>query len=388
MIIMTGIGYADKVRPKEQKAWQNVLEIHNSGDAVRTVREINRFRRRFPGSDFDDRALILLSSLEKDYYRVISYYTLFLQKYPNHTAAEKIRWNLAQTYYLHSNYTEAALQFEKYRMQYTLSPRRIEAAYWLGIIYVNQNQFVAAEEAFTGCITNDGDYHDWGLLGMAQIPHLQGKNLEAIAAYNEAISIITNREVIVIALAHLAELYFQTTDYKHALYVYQIVYQQFPLSYEAERAGAQIRLIRSRHPDLTESRPSAFSMKHYQTGKTASVSDTSATVVHTTSSSINTVSAQLPAHGSVIVVAPGDGAIPAVGWSIQVGAFKERARAANLRSLFSGKGYTNTYIMPVAVKGVTWYRVRLGPYTSKRDALQAMDVISRAIKVTPTVIKN
>jgi cell division septation protein DedD len=77
---------------------------------------------------------------------------------------------------------------------------------------------------------------------------------------------------------------------------------------------------------------------------------------------------------------------PAAGpWSVQVNAFPHERDAQNLAKKLSEKGY-DAYVLPVDVKGRTWYRVRVGRFADRDEARRLQETIKSKEKLTKAIV--
>ncbi len=83
-------------------------------------------------------------------------------------------------------------------------------------------------------------------------------------------------------------------------------------------------------------------------------------------------------------------ALPELGagkFGVQLAAFPTRGEADGLAQALSGHGIT-TYIMEATVKGNRWYRVRVGPFSSRGDAEAWIPELAQHTEFTPIVVKD
>jgi cell division protein FtsN len=86
-----------------------------------------------------------------------------------------------------------------------------------------------------------------------------------------------------------------------------------------------------------------------------------------------------PAPGKTAAAAPAvasaASAVPAspTPWTIQVGAYKNRRQADELRQQLAGAGLDAYVVTLAAQEGVARYRVRVGTYRSREEAVTAAD---------------
>ena len=72
-------------------------------------------------------------------------------------------------------------------------------------------------------------------------------------------------------------------------------------------------------------------------------------------------------------------------WSVQVKAFARQRDASNLAKRLKDKGY-DAYVVPIKIKGRTWYRVRVGHLATQRDAQGLLLKLKRKEKYTRAII--
>jgi cell division septation protein DedD len=74
-------------------------------------------------------------------------------------------------------------------------------------------------------------------------------------------------------------------------------------------------------------------------------------------------------------------------WTVQVNAFPHERDAKDLAKKLTERGY-DAYVVPVEVKGKTWYRVRAGHFTTREQAKELQETmkdkegLSKAIAVS------
>lgn len=73
-------------------------------------------------------------------------------------------------------------------------------------------------------------------------------------------------------------------------------------------------------------------------------------------------------------------------WILQASSSPREQDAQNLSKRLRGKGY-KTEVKPVLVKGKTWFRVYVGPYTTTSAAKEAAAKLSRQERLTPIARK-
>lgn len=62
------------------------------------------------------------------------------------------------------------------------------------------------------------------------------------------------------------------------------------------------------------------------------------------------------------------------GWTVQVNAFPEEKSAKSWVDRLKNKGY-NAYVVEVSIKGKTWYRVRVGNYSTREEAKKVEETL-------------
>lgn len=73
-------------------------------------------------------------------------------------------------------------------------------------------------------------------------------------------------------------------------------------------------------------------------------------------------------------------------WILQVSSYPREPDALSLSKKLSGKGY-KTAVKPVVIKGKTWFRVYVGPYTNAVAAKEAAAKLSRQERLSPIARK-
>lgn len=74
--------------------------------------------------------------------------------------------------------------------------------------------------------------------------------------------------------------------------------------------------------------------------------------------------------------------VPKIPYIMQCGAYKTSAQAQERKANIAFQGLTSKV---VKLEGSSWYRIILGPYTFKRDAVKEQHVLQRA-KIEPCII--
>ena len=75
------------------------------------------------------------------------------------------------------------------------------------------------------------------------------------------------------------------------------------------------------------------------------------------------------------------------GWTVQVNAFPDERSAKTWVDRLKNKGY-NAYVTEVSVKGKTWYRVRVGQYSTREEAKKVEEVLKTKENYTKAFIAN
>ena len=75
------------------------------------------------------------------------------------------------------------------------------------------------------------------------------------------------------------------------------------------------------------------------------------------------------------------------GYAIQLLATSSLSRANNLKNVMAGEGYP-TYVTKTQQNGKTLYRVRIGQYTNKAEAVKAQDAMKRRYKKNTNVNRS
>ncbi len=78
---------------------------------------------------------------------------------------------------------------------------------------------------------------------------------------------------------------------------------------------------------------------------------------------------------------------PDGGWLVQAGSFSRQANADGLRDRLKAAGYP-AYTESVKAEGKGVYRVRIGPYGSKREAEAQLAPVAKGFGVQPMVLGN
>ncbi|HWP59768.1 MAG TPA: SPOR domain-containing protein [Candidatus Acidoferrales bacterium] len=71
-------------------------------------------------------------------------------------------------------------------------------------------------------------------------------------------------------------------------------------------------------------------------------------------------------------------------WTVQVNAFPHERDANELAKRLSAKGY-DAYVVPVEVKGRTWYRVRVGRFANREQAKELQETMKTKEKLTNAI---
>ena len=74
--------------------------------------------------------------------------------------------------------------------------------------------------------------------------------------------------------------------------------------------------------------------------------------------------------------------VPKIPYIMQCGAYKTSSQAEQRKANIAFQGLSSKV---VKLKGSSWYRIILGPYTFKRDAVKEQHVLQRA-KIEPCII--
>jgi cell division septation protein DedD len=88
-----------------------------------------------------------------------------------------------------------------------------------------------------------------------------------------------------------------------------------------------------------------------------------------------------PKPGTAGIV-PGSGSV-----ILQIASYKDNAPALKLLSELMSEGYSGTVVRADLGQRGIWYRVRIGPYSSEKDANAALDTLRRERKLKGFIVK-
>lgn len=218
------------------------------------------------------------------------------------------QFHIAQYYYLNGDYKQAREDYKELLRAYPQNSRACEAQYWIG------TSFLA-----------------------------EGRNVEARSAFEKALANYPKSDFSVWAQVGLADSYFKEGNYKRAAQEYEraladyprsdilgLVYLPLGASYtregESSKAEKTYRRLLEECPFSLEVREARKRISRAASGK----------------------------------------------YSVQVGAFRDPARANGLAHRLRSKGY-RVYLLTTEVRGELFHRVRVGEYESRQEAQRILD---------------
>lgn len=243
-----------------------------------------------------------------NFWDAIKAYRQITSQCPQSPWACKAQFHIAQYYYLNGDYKQAREDYKELLRAYPQNSRACEAQYWIG------TSFLA-----------------------------EGRNVEARSAFEKALANYPKSDFSVWAQVGLADSYFKEGNYKRAAQEYErvladhpqsdvlsLVYLSLGESYERVDEPAKAEEAYQR---LLEECPFSLEVRE--------------------------------ARRRISRAASGK-------YSVQVGAFRDPARANGLASQLRSKGY-RVYLLTTEVRGELFHRVRVGMYESRQEAQRILD---------------
>lgn len=76
------------------------------------------------------------------------------------------------------------------------------------------------------------------------------------------------------------------------------------------------------------------------------------------------------------------------GWALQLGSFARRQNAEDLAGAMRARGFENTIVQQVEVENGTMYRVRIGPYAGREQAVALVERVREASGERAVVVSH
>jgi TolA-binding protein len=245
---------------------------------------------------------------QENFWDAIKAYRQITSQYPQTLWACEAQFRIGQYYYLHGNYEQAHKDYEKLLSVCPQSPRVCEAQYWIGASLLAEGGYVEARSAFEDVLAS---YPENNFSAWAQVG--------------------------------LADAYFKEGNYKRAAQEYERVLANYPQSdvrslvylplgqsYEHEgEPGKAVRVYQR----LIEGYPWSLDVREARRRINSAASDK---------------------------------------YSVQVGAFRDPARANGLAQRLRSRGYA-VYLLTTEVRGELFHRVRVGTFENTQEAQAIID---------------
>lgn len=262
-----------------------------------------------PSAQADDgKAQFRKAQQEEDFWDAIKAYRQITSQYPQTLWACEAQFCIGQYYYLYGNYGQAHKDYEKLLRACPQSPRACEAQYWIGASLLAEGRYVETRSAFE----------------------------EVLASYPED-------NFSAWAQVGLADAYFKEGNYKRAAQEYEralanhsqsdvlsLVYLSLGQSYEHEGEPGKAARVYQR---LIKECPWSLEVREARRRINSAASDK---------------------------------------YSVQVGAFRDPARANGLAQRLRSRGYA-VYLLTTDVRGELFHRVRVGTFESTQEAQVILD---------------
>lgn len=320
------------------KKYEESLTLYKNGNTEKAREIWIELKKEKPKKLMPD-ILFLLGSTEPDYFSAILYYRQIIQQYSKYEKIDKAIMKLGDLYYLHSNYTEAMRTYSIIIGKYPESKYSAEAYYWLGNIYLDKRKYNKAIEYYNKVLYSK-TYNDMvplANLGIAYAHYEMQKYEVAINQYKKIKELFPYAEIMINVYIGLGDSYFRLKKYKEAYINYKKVLEKYPDTPQATIAENQLKHIKRRKPF---------------------------------------VSSSIEKNPDIINK----------NFTIQVGSFKNKSNANNLRIKMKKNGF-DSFVVEFKKGDTIMYRTVVGRFAEKRDALETKDKIKETIKMDSFIIE-
>jgi TolA-binding protein len=285
------------------------MNLYKEGKYKEAREEFKKFLTRYPNSPLAPEAHFRLAEATEDFWKATREYRNLTLRYSDNAFAPKAQFRIGQYYYLKGDYEQSLKDYRKLLEVYPQSPYAPASQYWIGSILLAQKKYGEARREFEGVLKNypQSNYLDWAQVGIGNSYFKKGNYSLAWTEYQKALENYPKSNILNLIYFNLGECYEKKGKEKEALEIYQKLISQCPDSLEAIDVQKKISALQKKF---------------------------------------------LPVEGK---------------YSVQVGAFSERARADRLVKRLKGKGY-NSYIMIITIEGRRFHRVRVGRLATEAEA--------------------
>ncbi len=285
------------------------MNLYREGRHEEARKEFKKFLARYPNSALAPEVHFRMAEATEDFWEATREYRNLTLRHPDSPFAPQAQFRIGQYYYLKGDYEQSLKDYRKLLELHPQSSLAPASQYWIGSMLLAQKEYGEARTEFEKILENysQSNYLDWAQVGIGNSYTSERNYSLALIEYIKVIENYPESNILNLVYFNLGECYQREGKEKEALEVYQRLITECPDSLEASKA---------------QERVSALQRKF------------------------------LPSAGR---------------YSVQVGAFSERARADRLAQRLRDKGY-DTYIMTITIEGRRFHRVRVGRLATEAEA--------------------
>ncbi len=285
------------------------MNLYSEGKYKEARKEFKKFLSLYPDSAFAPEAHFKMAEATEDFWEAAREYRNLTLRYPDSPFVPQAQFRIGQHYYLKGDYEQSLKDYRKLLKLYPQSSYAPASQYWVGSMLLAQKRYDEARMEFEKILENypQSNYLDWAQVGIGDSYTKEGNYSLALTEYQKVIADYPKSDILNLIYFNLGECYQREGKEKEALEVYQRLVTECPDSLEAIEAQKRISTLQKKF---------------------------------------------LPVAGR---------------YSIQVGAFGEKARADRLAKRLRDKGY-DTYIIIITIEGRRFHRVRVGRLATEAEA--------------------
>lgn len=284
------------------------MNLYREGRYKEARKEFKNFLSLYPNSTLAPEVCFRMAESIENFWEATREYRNLTLKYPDSPFAPQAQFRIGQYYYLKGDYEQSLKDYRKLLEVYPQSSYAPAAQYWIGSMLLSQKRYGEARREFKKVLENypQSNYLDWAQAGMGDSYLKEGNYSLALTEYQRALEDYPKSDILNLIYFNLGECYEKGKKEKEALEVYQRLTIECPHSLELAKAQEKISILEAKFA-------------------------------------------------------------PPGRYSIQVGAFSEKARADRLAQGLKAKGY-DAYIMTITIEGRRFHRVRVGRLATEAQA--------------------
>ncbi len=312
------------VTPHEEKAFNEFKELIQKGEGD-GEKAASSFIKTFPESDYVPEIKFFLAESESNFYKAVKQYETIVKLYPESEFAALSQVRIAEHYFTFGNFRQARIEWEKYLKLFPEGKEAEKAFLSVGICYYQDKNFDKAI-----------DYFKYFIKSYPQ-------------------SSLTPRVRFNLAQAYLSK-------------------------NQSEEAKAELETILNDYPEWENRRAvsNALSEIYSETGE-----EQKKEALFKKISESSSRPADLKREEPVSSLKDDTAGY----YSVQVGAFSDKKRADKLMAQLKSKGY-QVYFVSLINRGTVFYRVRIGKYRTKMEAVEAADKIGGEENLPAVVVSG